>query len=74
MEPIESQIMNVLQKMKREKRYIALSLWPPSDNSIIKPQGNRMYINEGRDGKFEEVSEAFYDSVVERYDSRCRKR
>jgi hypothetical protein len=74
MEPIESQIMSALRKMKREKKHIALSLLPPYASSIIEPQGNRMYINEGRDGKFEEVSEAFYDSVVERYDSRCRKR
>jgi hypothetical protein len=63
---IESQ----LKKMKREKKYTALSLWPPTGATTIQPEGNRMYINEGRDGKFENVSESFYDAMVKKYDSR----
>ena len=63
---IESQ----LKKMKREKKYTALSLCPPTGATTIQPEGNRMYINEGRDGKFENVSESFYDAMVKKYDSR----
>jgi hypothetical protein len=29
-----------------------------------------MFINEGRQGTFENVSEAFYDEMVEKFDSR----
>lgn len=63
---IESQ----LKKMKREKRYTALSLHPPIGATTIQPEGNRMFINEGREGKFESVSESFYDEMVKKYDSR----
>ena len=37
---------------------------------LIQKNGNRMYINEGRDGKWENISESFYDEMVSRYDSR----
>jgi hypothetical protein len=63
---IESQ----LKKMKREKKYTALSLFPPIGATTIQKDGNRMYINEGREGKFEDVSESFYDDMVKKYDSR----
>jgi len=50
--------------------YIALSLWPPSGATTIQKEGNTMYINEGRKGKFENISERFYDEMVRKYDSR----
>ena len=59
--------------MKRQKKYVALSLWPSLGNTTITPNGNRMYINEGRDGKFEDITEAFYDEMVKKYDSRTTK-
>jgi hypothetical protein len=37
-------------------------------------EGNRMFINEGRQGKFDNVSESFYDQMVDKYDSRNKKR
>lgn len=64
------EIESKLKKMKREKKYTALSLMPPVGSTTIQPEGNRMYINEGRDGKYEEVSESFYDEMVLKYDSR----
>jgi len=67
---MKEQIEAQLKKMKREKKYIALSLWPPSQSTTIQAEGNRMYINEGRDGKFEDISESFYDQLVAKYDSR----
>jgi hypothetical protein len=67
---MESQIEFALKKMKAEKKYIALSLQPPIGHSTIESEGNRMFINEGRDGKFDGVSESFYDLMVEKYDSR----
>jgi len=64
---IESQ----LKKMKQQGKYIALSLFPAFGKSTIEKEGNRMMVNEGRDGKYEEVSESFYDSMVVKYDSRA---
>ena len=59
--------------MKRQKKYVALSLWPSLGNTTITPNDNRMFINEGRDGKFEDIAEAFYDEMVNKYDSRTTK-
>jgi hypothetical protein len=67
---MEEQIEKVLKGLKRNKKYIAVSLWPPLGSSIIEKEGNRMFINEGRDGKWEGVSEEFYDRMTRKYDSR----
>jgi hypothetical protein len=32
-----------------------------------------MFINEGRDGKFEDITETFYNEMVNKYDSRTTK-
>lgn len=53
--------------------YIALSLFPPLGETIIRETGNRMYINEGRKGVFKNISERFYDEMVVKYDSRSNK-
>lgn len=66
----EIAILKQLNKMKRNGEYIALSLHPPLADTTIRPEGNRMFINEGRKGKFDEVSEKFYDLMVKRFDSR----
>lgn len=62
-----------LEELSQEGKYLALSLYPAIGNSTIGRFGNRMFINEGRDGKFEDISEAFYDLMVSRYDSRNQK-
>ena len=67
---MSQEIESTLKKMKREKKYTALSLMPPIGATTIQSEGNRMFINEGRGGKFEDVSEAFYDEMVRKYDSR----
>jgi hypothetical protein len=67
---VEAAIIHKLEQMKRDHRYTALSLWPPETSSIIEKQNNTMLINEGREGRWSGVSEAFYDSVVMDYDSR----
>jgi hypothetical protein len=67
---MEETILTVLKKLKREKRYIALQLHPASGHTTIEREGNTLRINEGRDGKFEGVSESFYDEMVNRFDSR----
>lgn len=56
--------------MKRSKTYIALSLYPPIGATTIQKDGNRLFINEGRYGKYEGVSEQVYDTLVRKYDSR----
>ncbi len=68
------EILNKLKQLKRDKKYIALSLWPPPLSTTIQREDNRMYINEGRDGKFEGVSEAFYDEMVNKFDSRYKNK
>jgi hypothetical protein len=68
---MEQEIVQRLKSLKRNKKYIALSLHPAVGNSMIDKEGNRLFINEGRDGKWEGVSEAFYDEIVNKFDSRC---
>ena len=65
-----SEIERKLQEMKDTNQYIALQLWPSSGNTTIQPYGNELRINEGRDGKWPGVAEWFYDSMVEKFDSR----
>lgn len=68
---MEQEIVQRLESLKKNKKYIALSLHPAVGNSTIDKEGNRLFINEGRDGKWEGVSEAFYDEIVNKFDSRC---
>lgn len=69
----KQEIIAKLKGLKKDKKYIALSLHPAFGNTIIEAQGNRLYINEGRDGQWEDVSEALYDDLVNKFDSRCQK-
>lgn len=64
-------IIKHLEAMRGQ--YIALSLWPGLDKTI-KAEGNILKINEGRSGTFENVSESFYDQLVDTYDSRYKNR
>lgn len=66
----EKRLLETLQGMDR---YIALSLWPPIGDTVIRRTGNRVFINEGRGGKFDDISEAFYGEMVEQFDSRTVK-
>ena len=66
----EMEIALKLKQMKKEKRYIALSLHPSIGHTIIEAEGNTLRINEGRDGKWGGISEKFYDEMVALYDSR----
>lgn len=66
----ELEILSRLEELSKEGKYLTLSLHPPIGLSTIQRDDNRMFINEGRDGKWEGVSEAFYDLMVPRYDSR----
>jgi hypothetical protein len=62
-------IIKHLEAMRGQ--YIALSLWPDLQKTI-QPEGNILKINEGRGGVFYNVSEAFYDELVNIYDSRYK--
>jgi len=66
----EFEILLKLKQLKQNKKHIALSLQPPIGNSTIQKENNRMFINEGRDGKWQDISESFYDNVAGIYDSR----
>ena len=67
---MEQGIKNKLAELKRNKKYIALSLHPEMGSTTIQKENNRLFINEGRDGKWDGVSEEFYDNIVQKYDSR----
>ena len=70
----ELQALSKLEELSEEGKYLALSLYPAIGNSTIEKFGNRMFINEGRDGKWDDISEAFYDLMVSRYDSRHKNK
>lgn len=67
---MQQEIINTLTKLKKSKKYIALQLHPAIGNSTISKEDNRLFINEGREGKWEGVSESFYDEMVAKFDSR----
>jgi hypothetical protein len=67
---MEQEIKNKLAELKRNKKYIALSLHPEMGSTTIQKENNRLFINEGRDGKWSGISEEFYDNMVQKYDSR----
>ena len=66
----EFEILLKLKQLQQNKKHIALKLHPPIGHSTIQKENNRMFINEGRDGKWEDISESFYDTVAGIYDSR----
>jgi hypothetical protein len=67
---MQQEIVKTLTGLKRNKKWIALSLHPAIGDSTISREDNRLFINEGRDGKWEGVSESFYDEMVAKFDSR----
>lgn len=67
---MQKEIIKTLTSLKKNKQYIALSLHPAIGNSTISKEDNRLFINEGRGGKWEGVSERFYDEMVAKFDSR----
>jgi hypothetical protein len=69
----EMEVALKLKQLEKRKAWIELSLSAGLGNTTIEKQDNRMYINQGRDGKWEGISEAFYDTMVSIYDSRDRK-
>ncbi|MGM0496246.1 MAG: hypothetical protein ACQERX_06245 [Bacillota bacterium] len=70
----EKELQEKLTELKNKKKYIALSLYPPKMINIISKEGNTAKINEGRAGKFDNISEAFYDLMVDKFDSREQNR
>ena len=69
---MEKVIIETLQRLKDERKYISLSLHPAIGNNTISRENNRLRINEGRDGEYSGVSENFYDGLVDEFDSRYR--
>lgn len=69
---MEELLKKELKKLKGE--WIELSLHPEfGETTISKKPTNRAFINEGRLGKFENISEGVYDRMVNKYDSRYKK-
>lgn len=65
-------IIDKLETMLKNDKYIALSLYPGIGEKTIKLQGNRLFINDGKDGKFDNIDELLYDELVDIYDSRYK--
>ena len=66
----QQHIIDRLENLVKEHEWIELSLHPGIGDSTIRPCGNRLFINSGRAGKFDDISESFYDELVSNYDSR----
>jgi len=68
---MEEQIEDLLLTLRAEGKFVKLSLEPKKGDTMIRKEAvNRMFINDGLFGKFNDVSEAFYDEMVDKYDSR----
>jgi hypothetical protein len=70
----EMEVALKLKELNKKKAWIELSLHPPLGNTTIEKQDNRMFINQGRDGKWDSISEAFYDGMVNQFDSRYKNK
>lgn len=66
---MKTEIELKLKELKEDKKWIALSLYPPNGETIIQDKGNRLFINQGRSGEFI-CSEKDYNLFVDKYDSR----
>ena len=67
----EQALWNKLEDLRLQKKWIELQLWPGTMfKTIVAGHHNVCRINEGRLGKFNNISEAFYDRMVEIYSSR----
>ena len=68
----EIEILLKLKELKKQGKRIYLQLWPGYGQSIIDTKGdtNRLFINDGRDGSWEGISEHTYDQLVIEWDSR----
>ena len=66
------EILLKLKELRKQGKTIHLQLWPGYGHSIIdtKEDTNRLFINEGRDGIWEGISESVYDQLVTIWDSR----
>jgi len=69
----EMQSLDTLYVMREKKERIELTLNPRGSRVITKAPENELLINEGRGGKFTEISEDFYDYLVDKFDSRYAK-
>ena len=68
---MKEELEKVLKALKRSGKRIELQLYPSLGNTTIsKKRENRVFINDGRDGSYEFISESEYDELVRKYDSR----
>ena len=65
----EQKLKEKLEELSSNRKWIALQLWPSSSGlrTIVSGPINQCRVNEGRDGKFDQISESFYDKMVEEY-------
>ena len=63
----EAEVASKLKELKKKKVKVVLSLYPSGDLTMIQETNNTMYINEGQEGTYHNISEAFYDQMVLTY-------
>lgn len=63
----KDQIRCVLDSLSEEGKLFKIKLYPPNWSNIIEKDDNRLEINDGEDGVFEGITEAFYDELVRIY-------
>lgn len=64
------EIIHTLTTMKNSGELIELSLYPRMGSNTIDKHGNRLLINQGKNGIYHDIDEDFYDELVDIYDSR----
>lgn len=74
----EQELENRLQELKQQGKWISISLWPTGGNNFVDTPSDKPVhvckINEDRLGLFNNISEDFYDRMVNEYDSRVKQR
>ncbi len=68
----EKELSERLKILLKDKTWIELSLAPDKFHTITPNALNKCRINEGRLGTFRNISEGFYDEMVNLFDSRYR--
>jgi hypothetical protein len=68
----EMEILLKLKELRKQGKQIHLQLRPDYGHSTIDTEGtsNRLFINEGRDGMYYDITELFFDRLVVEWDSR----
>jgi hypothetical protein len=66
----EQLALDRLRQLASQNKWTAMELWPAVGHTMIEETGNRLKINDGADGEWDDIGTTFYDAVVCSFDSR----